>query len=560
MRRYGLIAVLALLFGVLQIWNNIGQGYISGWGDHIVLSPEGISWAHPGAFENDWFMEAAPQPHWFFDLITFVGESWGVLSLVYALYWACGVVAFAAATTLLAFRFAPSAPWSVGIGLTALAGMSSWNAGGTGSFVITQALPAVLSANLIYLLIACFLTHRRTLAMVIAPLIAIVHVQQGSIAAVLLVGALVAYWVVERRIDWRLSGALALTGAAVAFGLVLRPVAANLKDFVQICDQMIPYHCAAHLWNWQELILAIGLIALSALTIVLMPRKQVPIWLGTVGLATLGYALGFAADALRIPFFGELAQGVNVYRLGAVLMPFALWGAFVPFLGRWSRRTSIPILIIWFFSFCAMILGFGWFGDYRIRLVLFAAVCAGVVAWTLYKRREGRLAHSSIVSASALAFGVLLVLANSLNGGMSARVPDFTFMKDRSVAAWGEEVREVVPVGEVVIASPHVVWFKLATHRAVVADCKNVPYGGTAWTEWKKRLDDLGGEDQCRGGAEYETLSAEELVAIADKYESDFISIGATVPEEVPGDLEALGWERVVEPTSELGTAIYRRE
>lgn len=559
LRRYGLIGLLAALLGTLEIWSNIGNGYTAGWGDHFVLSPEGISWAHPGAFANDWFMEAAPQPHWFFDFITFAGESLGILSFVYALYWACGLLAFATATTMLAFRFAPSAPWSVGIGVTLFAGMSSWMVGGTGSPVIAIALPAVLSGNLIYLLIACFLTQRRVLAMVIAPLVAVVHVQQGSIAAVLLIGALVAYLITERRIDWRLAGALGLTGAAVAFGLILRPVASNLKDFVKICDQIIPYHCAAHLWGWQDLLSAVGLIVLCVLTFVLVPPKQHPLWLATVGLSALGYTLGFVADALRIPFFGELAQGVNVYRLGAVLLPFALWGAFAPFVGRMSRRTSIPILLVWLFGFGSLILGIGWSGNLKFRIVLFGLVAVGVVAWTMVQRHSGRHTHANIVSVSALAFGVLLVLVNALNGGMSVRTPQFAFIQDPNLRAWGEQVRQAVPTGEIIIASPRTEWVKLVTQRAVVVDCKDVPYGGEAWTEWNERLDDLGGWEQCVGPLLYDAMSARELIEAADKYGSDFISISAGVPPEVPADLEEFGWSPVVSQVGTSGTTIYRR-
>jgi hypothetical protein len=438
--------------------------------------------------------------------------------------------------------------------------MSSWMVGGTGSPVIAVALPAVLSANLIYLLIACFLTQRRILAMVIAPLIAVVHVQQGAIAAVLLVGALVAYLVTERRIDWPLAGALGLTAAAVAFGLIIRPVASNLKDFVKICDQIIPYHCSAHLWGWQDLLSAVGLIVLCALTFILMPPKQRPLWLATVGLSALGYTLGFLADALRIPFFGEIAQGVNVYRLGAVLLPFALWGAFVPFIGRMSRRASWPVLLIWLFGFGSLILGIGWAGNLKVRLVLFGLVALGVVAWTMIQRRSGRHSHANIVSVSALGFGILLVLANALNGGMTVRAPQFDFIKDPDLRTWGENVREAVPTGEIIVASPRTEWVKLVTQRGVIVDCKDVPYGGEAWTQWNERLEDLGGWTQCVGPLLYDALSAAQLVEAADKYGSDFISISAGVPAEVPSDLEELGWAIAVEPVGTSGTTIFERD
>ncbi|SIT88805.1 DUF6798 domain-containing protein [Microbacterium sp. RU33B] len=554
-----LTGVLTALLAVLQIWGTIGFGYFAGWGDHFVLSVEGLSWAHPGAFRNDWFMEVAPQPHWFFDVLTFAGESLGILSLVYVVFWGLGLVAFSLATALIAYRFFPSIVWPVAVGVTIVTAITPWAIGGTGSGMIAQALPAVLSANLIYLLIAGLLTGRRILVIVLAPLIAIVHVQQGSIALVLLASMLVVEGVRERRVDWYLGAALVLTAAFVAFGLTLRPVASNLEDFVRICDQVIPFHCAAHLWTRVELLSTIGLIVLAVLSAVVLPRSHRWIWYATVGLATLGYTLGFASDALRIPFLGTIAQGVNVYRLGAVLVPFAVWGLFAPLLVR-LRGWKVPVfLVAWGVGWIAYLTAPGFPTDLGPRLVLMGLALLGPVVWfTLSTLRSADIARRS--ASASLVAGLVVLIVTAVSGGLTLREPSFTFIGDPNLRTWGEEVREVVPEGAVLVAPPRFEWVKLITQRAVIADCKDVPYGGEAWEEWQRRLDVLGGYKQCvaPGPLLYDKLSADRLIEVADEFRSDFIVVNPGSPETVFA-LEDRGWTRAVTPVASAGAELLQR-
>jgi hypothetical protein len=557
-----LVTLVAGLLGVLEVWSNIGFGYSAGWGDHFVLSPEGLSWAHPGAFENDWFMAAAPQPHWFFDVLTYVGESLGALSLVYALFWMAGLVAFAVATVLLAGRFAPAARWPVAVGVTLLTAVTPWMIGGTGSPVIAVALPAVMSANLIYLLLAAFLTQRRAFVAVLAPLIAIVHVQQGSIAIVLVASMLVVDGVRRRRIDVRLLIALALAIGFVVFGLSLRPVAANLGDFVEICDTIIPYHCSAHLWpNW-DLLATAGLITLCALSALLVPRPARWAWYATVGLATLGYTAGFASDALRIPLLGELAQGVNVYRLGAVLLPFAVWGAFVPLLVRWRGWRMIVLVAVWGAGWTALLATPSWPGGLLRRELLLTASLLLPLAWHLWRtRREGGQRSTAYSGSAVLVAGALVVASVASYGGLSVRPANFTFVGDANLRAWSAEVRDVVPTGDLLVASPRSEWVKLTTQRPVIADCKNVPYGGAAWDEWQRRLDSLGGWKQCvaPGPLLYDALPADALVEIADEFGADFVVVNPGRDDTLAA-LGRLGWTEVVAPLNGIGAFVFRRE
>ena len=558
--RLGLAVVIAGLLGVLEVWATRGGGYTAGWGDHFVLSPEGLSWAIPGAFENDWFMEVAPQPHWFFDILTFVGQSVGLLSTTYALFWGVGLLAFGAATSLLAFRFVPGVPWLVAIGLTLLASVSPWMVGGTGSPVIAQALPAVTSASLVYLTIAALITEVRWVAILAAPLVAVVHVQQGAVVAIILLVSLAVDTIANRKVDWRVGAALLLTIALVALGLILRPVASNLQDFVEICDRVIPYHCAAHSWSLPEVTATIGLIILSASTYFLVPRHSRLLWFSTVGLATTGYALGFAADWMHVPLLGPLAQGINVYRLGAVVLPFALWGAFLPIFRPDLNRTAWLRYTLWGVGLWCFLQTPNGFPEYA-RSPIFVLCILAIAAYAVISAHRHRRSRPFVVGLASLLTGSLFLLLSAGTGGVAIRSPQFQFIKDPALVQWGSEVREHVPIGSTIIASPRAEWVKLVSQRAVVVDCKDIPYGGEPWQEWKQRIEDFGGIDQCvaPGPLLYNELSGPELIQLADKYDSDFIAVDNAARTETFEELERLGWQQVVVPVGQSGLPIFTR-
>jgi hypothetical protein len=557
----GIAAVSAAILGTLEVWTTQSNGYLAGWGDHFVLSPEGLSWAIPGAFENDWFMESAPQPHWFFDTVTYLGQTLGVLSSAYAAFWAVGLLAFGLATALMATRVAPRAAWPVAIGFTMLTSQTPWMIGGTGSLVIPQALPAVTSASLVYLALAALVTGRRRIAAVVAVLVAVVHVQQGAVVVIVLIAFTVTDIVRTRRLDRRLAVAIVAAVGVVAFGLTLRPVASNLGDFVEICDTVIPYHCAAHLWTTGETTSTVGLVLLAALSALVLTRRARVGWLVTVGLSILGYGLGFAADALSVPVLGHLAQGVNVYRLGTVLLPFAIWGALVPFLRPDVTRAAAVRLVVWAVAFGLLLTSPFWFlgGANSNPLFLAVVVLAAVVA-ALVSRFGTRLTRPFVVGLAVFLVGALFVFVAAGTGAIKIKPADFRFQKEPALIQWGDAVRAAVPSGDIIVTSPRNDWMKLFTQRAVVADCKDVPYGGQPWIEWQERIDDLGGVGQCvaPGPLLFNDLTADQVIAAADKYGSDFIAPDPSATGLIAG-LEADGWRAVVQPVGVYGTFVYER-
>ena len=99
----------------------------------------------------------------------------------------------------------------------------------------------------------------------------------------------------------------------------------------------------------------------------------------------------------------------------------------------------------------------------------------------------------------------------------------------------------------------------LVTQRAVVVDCKNIPYGGQAWREWKERIESFGGIEQCVTAQPivYNELSARQLIRLADAYDSDVIAVDPGV--EQASELAERGWIRIQDQVDGRGLAIYRR-
>jgi hypothetical protein len=97
-----------------------------------------------------------------------------------------------------------------------------------------------------------------------------------------------------------------------------------------------------------------------------------------------------------------------------------------------------------------------------------------------------------------------------------------------ALADWGQRAEQLVPSGSQLLAPPLDWGVRMATKRAVVADCKYGPYGGDAWKEYKARIEAMGGFDQClgtQGAKTYDDLPGETLVEVARRYHADFIIV-----------------------------------
>lgn len=541
--------LVAMVLGILNNWTfQFPLGYSAGLNDHSVLSLVGLQWADPTKFVNDWFINSAPQPHWFFDAITFVGSVTGTISWLYFLYWACGLVAFGFATVLLARFWAPGQPFVAALAVTAVISQTPWNVVGSGSIMIAQALPTVLAGQIMYLTLALLLTGRRRLIPWFAAVIGIVHVQQGAVIGIILLVTFTVDWISRKTGDLRLLMGSIAAFIATGFGLWLRPVAANLSDFVEVCETIIPYHCAAHSWGSRGLLAFSGLIGLALITWFYMKSGSRIVWATSVGLAAAGLFIGMSLDAFQVISLGQLAQSVNVYRLGVLVIPFAAWGVIVPILrAEWSKKYLL-VFILWGTALGSYFLLDGWsFGTRKAgaAIVLVIAIGSLITAWLTKRQGTTHLIVEKSRMISTLAAGVAFILAAALAGSIIVRPLNIEFMPDKAFGDWGRQVEAIVPSGEIILAPPLAHTIRLATGRAVIADCKTVPYGGIAWREWKERISDFGGIEQCTHPwlADFSTYDAEKLNDLAEKYGAEFMVLDPSHFDAVKGDLTKLGWE-----------------
>ncbi len=533
-------------------------GYTAGAGDHYVLSTLGLHWADSSRYAGDWFMEAAPQPHWFFDTLTYVGSATGTLSLVYFLFWCFGLGAFALGVTFLSRKWTPQAPWMFSIATATVAALSPWAIVGTGSAMIPMAIPAVVSANLVLLFIASAITGREKWMLAAGLMTAVVHVQQGAVVAVML-GALGVVQLLKTRAFPKATAlTLLATAAIVVAGLMARPVASNRADFIEICNNVIAYHCAAQYWSPGTVIISLAVIALALSTVLYLPRQDRLVWSAVVGLPVVGLLLGLTANVLMMPVFGELAQGLNVYRLGAQVMPFAVMAMLLPLfkLGKANLVAAGAILFLaWVY-----LLDDGWQIRQPLAVVfigLFLLIGLAAVGVRSYRPQFAVLATR--IGAAGI---ILLFLINALSSGMiTPRGVNATFIPDDDIREWGEAVEKVVPAGESLLASPLATYVRGTTYRGVIADCKNVPYGGEPWAEWQERINDLGGTAQCNPPEAnyFNALSAREIDRAADKYGVTYLVVEEGQAARLP-DLRKLGWSTVLEPVNSLQNVVMHKD
>jgi hypothetical protein len=499
--------------------------------------------ADPTKFVNDWFMSSAPQPHWLFDLVTYVGVITNSLSVAYFLYWVTGLVVFGYATAILARKWTPAYPAVATLSVTTIIALVPWNAVGTGSTMIAQALPTVLAGHLVYLSIALLIAERYRALPFVAGAVALVHVQQGAVIAIMMAATAVLRLVVDRRLNWSLVLAAGAALAGTALGLVLRPVAANLSDFVTVCNTIIPYHCAASTWGLRGLIAFVGVIGLSFLTFFLVNKEQRPNWFGSLALAAFGLLAGMAVDYFRVPLLGDLAQAINVYRLGVVIIPFTVWGIVTPAIRAIRGGGTLLLSSAAGFLLGAYFLFDGWpIGNRFLRgaVLLIVIAIPLVVMWLNAQRRNAGRSWWP-VSATAATFMISALIA----GSIVIRPLNIEYLPVVGLKEWGSAVAEVVPVGGIMLAPPGSHSIRQITGRAVIADCKNVPYGGDSWSEWRARMADLGGLQQCLDPRvkTFRGFSAVTLDRIADKYDAQYMVLSRSHLADVSDGLRDSGWE-----------------
>lgn len=521
-------------------------GYQIGTGDQQVLMIRGLAAADPTAFLNDWFDAAAPQPHWSFDVVTYLGERLGALPGLYFGYWLASLAAFGLATAWLARRWLPDhARWLATLVGPALV-LSPISIMGSTTPLLAWALPHVLGGCLAYLTLAALLTDRPLPAAIAALATSVAHVQHGANLAVILVASAV---LLPRLARTTRAVLLATAGAIVSMSVAvtrIRGIVGNGDDFLEICNDVVPFHCQATQWpsSWfvDGAILGLLLVALLASRWGDDGRRL----LAPIALPAAGLFLGVYADWADLGALGELAQRTNIYRLVALLMPFAAWAivggvAFAVTSRRRAALVSVAVGVVsirWFTGFTAP-----FEGDTTGALIAASLLTTAVLAarFVVPRRLTSGLPALSLVPALV----VLLVLV-PVSDVFTWRPLDLAPSPSDPTEVAGRAIAQATPPGSVLAAPPSMDWLRLKSRRAIVADCKAVPYGGRPWREYQERMVALGGRD-CATAASFAALDLTQLRHLRDRF-------GATHAVLAPDDpklagAEAAGWVVTLEAT-----------
>lgn len=550
--RGGFFAAAAVFVAVLAPLLQFRYGYQAGTNDHLVLSLQGLQWGVPGYLRNDWFIAAAPQPHVLFDVVTWVGAANGRLAEVYLAWWLAGLAVGGLATAVLARAWAPQRPVLASAAVAALLGLGPQTVLGSTTPALPTALPHELGGFLGYLAAALLLTRRPRLAAVAIVATAVVHVQIGALAAVVGGLAVLAVALFERRWWWSVLAGCLVAGGVVVTVLRLRPITAEPDDFVEICHNVIPYHCDATTWSVGVLVSGFAVVLAALLSVAFVARtgwSGLGVWVAAIVAPAAGLVGGVLANRYGMPIVGRVAQSTNVFRLAVLVLPFGAWGLAAGFVRRLAGWRRVAWLVP------AVAAGYGWLvpedgnvvlpDDLRWARIVLGVAVAGVLLRYL-PRRVGDVAGGLTGLA---VIGLLVVGAADLRV-LRPRPVDITFVPEARDRALGRAIAAHVPVGEEVLVPPTLGTVRLTSGRSVLVDCKAVPYGGPAWREYRERLDALGGRDSCHsGGHPFVEVTPEGLTSTALRYGARYVLLSAWDVARADA-AQRLGWRPLTRPES----------
>lgn len=550
----------------------VAAGYEYGWGEQVLLSLKGISWADDTAYVNDWFNDSAPQPHILFDAVTALAESWGIRPQVYFGYWLTSVVVTAAAVVTLTSAWFPRRAWPFETVIGALLVTGPYFALGTFLVIHREAVPNGLGGALGFLTAVLLVVRRDRAAVVAAALTTVVHVQHGSVVAVLLLVA----WAVDphRRtrpvVRWFPAVVVAILAVVYLVGLA-RGLVAGSGDVTAVCETASPGHCDPD--SWPSAVVRDGTSVVLLGVAAAFGARGGP-RLRSVALLAVPAAIALGAlvtDLVDIEPFESLGRQLFLYRFVMVVAPFApvaIMLALTRALTSW-RRWWDPVIVLAgiaaFVHWHTMTYANLWRfrpvvgGVARAALLIAVAIAVGAVLWRvlwprLVRGHGGRAGPAGLRTAGRLraverlvpaGLAVASVVALLVFGGRATGLVPLRidYPAGEGAVALGRSIEEATAPGSIVAARPDIGWLRLLSRRAVVVDCKGVPYGGEPWREYNERLEALGVPEPLGcSNAGFAALTAQDVLGLRDRF-------GATHVLLEPGDrafAEVLGrWPRL---------------
>lgn len=510
---------------VLLAVNFLTPGYSFGYGEQMLLSVKGISWADPNAFVGDWFNDQAPQPHIVFDAITYFGEKIQFLAGIYFLYFIASCFAFALATALLADQWLNQRLQYLQHLVNVLCVVGPVFLLGTFLTIHFQAVPNMAGGCLAYLAISSLITRRETLATFAMLLAALMHLQHGiGIASIAIL--FILFGLVERK-------KLIFVASAVSLGISFAMAFSRdlLSGSSEIAGEAAEIGSTGHLnvetWTTPAIIGGIFILFLAVLNFVLIEshdrRARLTI---TAAMIALGPGIGIIADLNNIEPIQSLARSFFVYRYSMFLAPFACW-YLVRTLANSANKNRFRALG----SFAVFI--FGFIGYFSVTYSNFPQlksiwVLIGFAALAVAMR----LNNKNPVPRFNLVFvpvGYLITFALTLGFvQFGSRWPHIDFSPTDNAVTISRSMSTALMPSDVLASDPSIPWIRPLTRRAIVADCKGVPYGGAPWNEYTRRLRALGVDkpNVCLG---YKVLSLQKLMELRQ-------TVGATTVLLLPDD------------------------
>ena len=510
---------------ILLAINFLTPGYSFGYGEQMLLSVKGISWADPNAFVGDWFNDQAPQPHIVFDAITYFGEKIQFLAGVYFLYFIASCFTFALATALLAEQWLTQRLQYLQHFVNVLCVVGPVFLLGTFLTIHFQAVPNMAGGCLAYLAVACLITRREIIATFAMLLAALMHLQHGiGIASIAIL--FIIFGLVQRK-------KLIFTASAISLGISFSMAFSRdlLSGSSEIAGEAAEIGSTGHLnvetWTTPAIIGGIFILALAVLNFVLVEShdRRMRLTIAATMIA-LGPVIGIVADLNNIEPLQSLARSFFIYRYSMFLAPFACW-YLVRNLANSANENRIRAL-----ASLAVFL-FGFFGYFSVTYSNFPRlkstwVLIGFVALAVAIRLNDKKLHLRF-NLGLVPITYLITVALSLGFvQFGSRWPHIDFSPTDNAVTISRSMSTALMPSDVLASDPSIPWVRPLTRRAIVADCKGVPYGGAPWNEYTRRLRALGVDkpNVCLG---YKVLSIQKLKELRQ-------TVGATTVLLLPDD------------------------
>jgi hypothetical protein len=536
----------SVVIAVVAIQTNLVP-YDAGMGDHHVILPAGLLRADSSLYLGDYFIRAAIMPHWFFEYLTTFASKIEQLNLFFFIFWLITIAVFAYANLLLA-----KTVMERNIHLTALLIMSAQIMGvrtmfGTSSVVLEQALPHSLAASITFLILAMWIRGDRKYLFILLPCIPVIHIQIGAIALGLIAMLVAIGWLQGNRPRLIHLALVGLTVVTTLFGLVLRPVAGNTKEFSEICKRLIPHHCYAPSWSNEKIAFCIVFVLLGLCLVLLVEDDRIskPFRLVVIGLPIAVLTFSLALDRFSDGPLTDLVRGNNIYRLAVVVVPFLYWA---PLLIWRNNKRSIQSITGSILSGLLLVLlllipGHGSRFEATPVLLLWLMAVAIVTFWCRNLIERSNCYKSLLVLISTL----LITTGATTFNEQPFSFPNLQFIPNENQRVFGEALKKSVPNGKAVAGDPINYWIRMASGVGYAVDCKFRPIGGgEPLKEFYKRLQPLGGYEEACLNYSFNAAAASQLDNFARASDAELLLLIST--DNRINDLLSTGWATLSAP------------